>query len=133
MPSFTPTNLTVLHKNATSITISWTAVDATDADGYAVYYGGYAADVGNASELIGAESDQLSVETRQSELNTLIITIIMPCNSFSSCSWASEWDISITTYKFGSNLSCGMYHSICCVRTHTVDCEWYQHYQQYSL
>ena len=37
-PNFTPTNLTVLHKNATSITISWTAVDATDADGYVVYY-----------------------------------------------------------------------------------------------
>ena len=101
MPSFTPTNLTVLHKNATSITITWTAVDTTDADGYAVYYSGYAADVGNASEykitrhimpgtmytisirayqdLVGAESDKLSVETQQSELNTLIITIIMPC------------------------------------------------------
>ena len=30
------TNLTVLHKNATSVTISWTAVDATEADGYVV-------------------------------------------------------------------------------------------------
>ena len=37
-PNFTPTNLIVLHKNATSITISWTAVDATDADGYVVYF-----------------------------------------------------------------------------------------------
>ena len=36
-PNFKPTNLTVLHKNATSITISWTAVNATDADGYVVY------------------------------------------------------------------------------------------------
>ena len=36
-PNFTSTNLTVLHKNATSITISWTAVDAADADGYVVY------------------------------------------------------------------------------------------------
>ena len=35
-PNFTPTNLTVLHKNATSITINWTAVDATDADGYVI-------------------------------------------------------------------------------------------------
>ena len=50
MPSFTPTNLTVLHKNATSVTISWTTVDATEADGYAVYYDSYAADVGNVSE-----------------------------------------------------------------------------------
>ena len=36
-PNFTPTNLTVLHKDATSITISWTAVNAVDADGYVVY------------------------------------------------------------------------------------------------
>ena len=28
--------MTVLHKNATSVTISWTAVDATEADGYVV-------------------------------------------------------------------------------------------------
>ena len=37
-PNFTPTNLTVIHKNATSVTISWTAVNATDADGYVVYF-----------------------------------------------------------------------------------------------
>ena len=33
-PNFTSTKLTVLHKNATSITIRWTAVNA---DGYVVY------------------------------------------------------------------------------------------------
>ena len=27
----------VLHQNATSVTISWTAVNASDADGYVVY------------------------------------------------------------------------------------------------
>ena len=36
-PNFTPTELTLLHKNATSATISWTAVNATEADGYVVY------------------------------------------------------------------------------------------------
>ena len=35
-PNFTPTNLAILHKNATGITISWTAVNASDADGYIV-------------------------------------------------------------------------------------------------
>ena len=29
--------MTVLYKNATSITISWTAVDAREADGYVVF------------------------------------------------------------------------------------------------
>ena len=36
-PNFHVTELTVLHKNATSVTINWTAVDAADADGYVVY------------------------------------------------------------------------------------------------
>ena len=50
-PNFTPTNLTVLHKNVTSITISWTAVDATDADGYVVYTTHTTAvDVGNTTQ-----------------------------------------------------------------------------------
>ena len=35
-PNFTPTNLAILHKNATGVTISWTAVNASDADGYIV-------------------------------------------------------------------------------------------------
>ena len=35
-PNFTPTNLRILHKNATGVTISWTAVNASDADGYIV-------------------------------------------------------------------------------------------------
>ena len=35
-PNFTPTNLSILHKNATGVTISWTAVNASDADGYIV-------------------------------------------------------------------------------------------------
>ena len=58
-PNFTPTNLTVLHKNATSITINWTAVNATDADGYVIQLledddtlcttNGTAVDVGNTT------------------------------------------------------------------------------------
>ena len=35
-PSFTPTNLGIVLKNATGVTISWTAVNASDADGYIV-------------------------------------------------------------------------------------------------
>ena len=35
-PNFPPTNLTIVHKNATGVTISWTAVNASDADGYIV-------------------------------------------------------------------------------------------------
>ena len=35
-PNFTPTNLAIVHKNATGVTISWTAVNASDADGYIV-------------------------------------------------------------------------------------------------
>ena len=55
-PNFTPTNLTVLHKNATSITISWTAVNATDANGYVVYFEQFlsnttaSVDVGNTTQ-----------------------------------------------------------------------------------
>ena len=35
-PNFTPANLAIVHKNATGVTISWTAVNASDADGYIV-------------------------------------------------------------------------------------------------
>ena len=92
VPSFAPTNLTVLHKNATSITISWTAVDATDADGYVVYYGSSSVDVGNVNEytitediqpdteytisvrayqdFLGAASKTTTVTTQPSEINT---------------------------------------------------------------
>ena len=81
-PNFTPTNLTVLHKNATSITISWTAVDPIEADGYVVYTTNTTAvDVGNTTrytlsgvilkstysitvrayqDLLGPESDAIS-------------------------------------------------------------------------
>ena len=92
VPSFTPTNLTVLHKNATSITISWTAVDVTDADGYVVYYGSSPVDVGNVNEytitkdiqpeseytisvrayqdFLGAASKTTTVKTQPSEIST---------------------------------------------------------------
>lgn len=36
-PNFAPTQLKELYKNATNVTISWTAVNASDADGYVVY------------------------------------------------------------------------------------------------
>ena len=54
-PNFTPTNLTLLHMNATSATISWTAVNATEADGYVVYStpqstNTTAVDVGNVTQ-----------------------------------------------------------------------------------
>ena len=90
-PNFTPTNLTVLHKNATSVTISWTAVNATDADGYVVYYNASnKVDIGNKREhtitslqpninyitmvrayqdLLGPASGPLIIKTQASELN----------------------------------------------------------------
>ena len=95
-PNFTPTNLTVLHKNATSVTISWTAVDATEADGYVVYYKArteYQNDVGNTTQckltglnvnstnitvrayqdLLGPPSAILSVETVKGEKSINVI------------------------------------------------------------
>ena len=36
-PNFVPTNLTILSQNSTSITIAWSAVNITEADGYVVY------------------------------------------------------------------------------------------------
>ena len=88
-PNFTPTNLTLVQMNATSATISWTAVNATDADGYVVYSTAQstnttAVDVGNVTQytlgglvpgntynitvrayqdLLGPESSNLSLET----------------------------------------------------------------------
>ena len=54
-PNFTPTGLTILNKNATSVTINWTAVNAADADGYVVYRTATnvpttAVDVGNVTQ-----------------------------------------------------------------------------------
>ena len=89
-PNFIPTDLAVLHKNATSITIRWTAINATDADGYVVYYEArteYQKDVGNTTQytltelnvnsttitvrayqdLLGPPSTILSVETVEGE------------------------------------------------------------------
>ena len=100
-PNFTPTNLTVLHKNATSITISWTAVNATtDADGYVIYFEQLcttnitAVDVGNTTQytlsgvipgytysitvrayqdLLGPESDVISETIAEGEKDCYLL------------------------------------------------------------
>ena len=89
-PNFAPSELAVLHKNATSATISWAAVNATEADGYVVYSTAQlqssnttAVDVGNVTQytleglvpgntynitvrayqdLLGPESDDIVVD-----------------------------------------------------------------------
>ena len=36
VPGSTPSNLTVVNKTATTITVNWTALNSSDADGYVV-------------------------------------------------------------------------------------------------
>ena len=102
-PNFTPTELTVLHRLATSVTISWTAMNATDANGYIVYYttsteSTSAVDVGNVTQytlgglvphrnytitvrayqdLLGPASVPLEVATSRSKLMIAKINIVL--------------------------------------------------------
>ena len=52
-PNFAPTELNVFHDNATSVTISWTAVNHTEADGYVVYINHQHSDTYSAAVIVG--------------------------------------------------------------------------------
>ena len=93
-PNFTPTNLTLLHMNATSATISWTAVNATEADGYVVYSttqstNTTAVDVGNVTQytlegLVPGNTYNITVRAYQDLLGPESddITLTLPAGIF---------------------------------------------------
>ena len=99
VPDTAPSSLTVINKTATTITVSWTALDSSDADGYVVNVTSDT-DTVQTVQVEGSTNNTLTI--KELEVNT---TYSITVRAYQQLLGPASSTISVLTDCFGNLLN----------------------------